>query len=246
MQTARIAEHVTQWIRRKTEEAGSTIAVLGLSGGIDSAVTAALCMRAMDGAALGVLMPCHSAPQDRVDALRVADQLGIETAEIALDQVYDILLELLPRGTDLARANLKPRLRMLVLYYFANSRNGLVVGTGNKAELQVGYFTKYGDAGVDILPLGALSKRQVRDLGIHLGVPEDIVHKRPSAGLWPGQTDEGELGMSYDQIDAAIAVLERAVGVEVNPEVVERVSRLAALSQHKRVTPPICALPAGD
>jgi NAD+ synthase len=228
------------------QEAGCQLAVLGLSGGIDSAVAAALCKQALGEAVLGVFMPCHSQPQDRVDARLVAEQLGIEMIEVSLDEAYDSLLRLLPAGTDLARANLKPRLRMLTLYFLANSRNGLVVGTGNKAELIVGYFTKYGDGGADILPLGDLSKRQVRELATHLGVPGDIVDKPPSAGLWPGQTDEQELGLSYAEIDAATAVLTGTKGVEVDPVVLDRVAGLRARSEHKRTMPPICRLPVED
>ncbi len=240
MKVKETAEEIAHWIREQVKGAGLEWAIVGLSGGVDSAVVAALCKQALGDQVLGVLMPCHSNPQDRQDALGVAKVLGIETVEVVLDGVYDALLQVLPPGNDLARANLKPRLRMLTLYYIANSRRGLVVGTGNKTELTVGYFTKYGDGGVDILPLGDLSKGQVRQLAVHLGIPRPIIEKPPSAGLWPGQTDEGELGLTYDQLDTAIAVLEGDPGASVDAEVIEKVRRMQAASAHKRALLPIC------
>jgi len=240
MNSARVAEQIAGWIRDQVEGAGSWGVVLGLSGGIDSAVAAGLCRRVLGDNVLGVLLPCHSLPQDRLDALEVAQVLGLETVEIVLDSVYDSLLPVLPPGDDLARANLKPRLRMLTLYYIANSRNALVIGTGNKVEIQVGYYTKFGDGAADLLPLGDLDKREVRQLAAYLGIPQRVIDKPPSAGLWAGQTDEAEMGLSYDQLDAAIAVLEGDARVQVDPEVLDRVRGMQASSAHKRVMPPVC------
>lgn len=240
MDEPRVAGQIADWIGQQVRGAGLRSVVLGLSGGIDSAVAAALCQRALGDAALGVWMPCHSQPQDRLDALVVAEALGLEMVEVPLNDVFDTLVQVLPPGNDLARANLKPRLRMLTLYYLANSRSALVVGTGNKVELQVGYFTKYGDGGADILPLGDLNKAEVRRLAAYLGIPRQIIDKPPSAGLWPGQTDEAEMGLRYAELDAAIAVLEGAASLEVAPEVLERVRRMQAASAHKRALPPIC------
>lgn len=240
MDSARVAEQITTWVRNKFAEAGAENAVIGLSGGIDSALVAALCQRALGTSIIGVLMPCHSDPRDRAHALWVARMLGIETVEVGLDLPYDSLVEELPPGDDLARANLKPRLRMLTLYYIANNRNGLVMGTGNKVELQLGYFTKYGDGGADLLPIGALNKAQVRELAAWMEIPTEIIQKPPSAGLWPGQTDEAEIGLTYDQLDAAIAALEGDAAVEVAPEVLDKVRQMRAASAHKRAPPPIC------
>jgi NAD+ synthase len=244
MDKKQVVDYIVDWVRQKVQDAGLKHAVLGLSGGIDSALVAALCKRALgDDAVIGVIMPCHSNPQDRADALRMANLLGIETIEVTLDDVFDALLRILPPGDDLARANLKPRLRMLTLYYIANSRGGLVVGTGNRDEIAVGYFTKYGDGGVDILPIGSLSKRQVRQVADFLGVPEDIIEKPPSAGLWPGQTDEDEMGITYDQLDAAVAVLEGDTTVQVESGILDKVRQMHAASAHKRELPPICPVP---
>lgn len=128
-------------------------------------------------------MPCHSDPCDKEYAAKLAAQMELNLREIALDGIYDALVELLPEGNDLARANLKPRLRMITLYFVANTRNYLVVGTGNKSEAMVGYFTKHGDGGVDLLPIGGLLKKEVIQLARHLGIPQDIICRPPSAGL---------------------------------------------------------------
>jgi NAD+ synthase len=141
------------------------------------------------------------------------------------------------RQRTLAEANMKPRLRMTTLYFFANSLGYLVVGTGNKSELTVGYFTKYGDGGVDLLPIGGLVKAQVRELAEHLEVPRRVIDKPPSAGLWQGQTDEGEMGMSYEELDRYI--LEGTASGAVRAKV-QHMNKLAA---HKLRLPLIPSLP---
>jgi NAD+ synthase len=150
------------------------------------------------------------------------------------------LLEQLPEGTPLARANLKPRLRMATLYYLAQSRSYLVAGTGNKPEIVVGYFTKYGDGGVDVEPLGDLYKWQVRALARELGVPQPVIDRPPSAGLWVGQTDEGEMGITYDELDAALAAIETGQTTAMDPALLARVQGMMSDSAHKRATPPTC------
>ncbi|MHC1587128.1 MAG: NAD(+) synthase, partial [Candidatus Syntropharchaeia archaeon] len=136
---------------------------------------------------------------------------------------------------DLASANVKPRLRMTTLYYFANKMNYLVAGTGNKSELSIGYFTKYGDGGVDILPIGHLLKTEVRELAKKLGIPEKIIKKIPSAGLWEGQTDEGEIGMSYESLDRILSSIN---SIKEGKEV-ERVKEMIKKAKHKRKPPEI-------
>jgi NAD+ synthase len=136
---------------------------------------------------------------------------------------------------DLAIANLKPRLRMLTLYYFANKLNYLVVGTGNKSELTMGYFTKYGDGGVDILPLGDLLKSEVKQLAVELNVPHEIINKAPSAGLWAGQTDEGEMGITYAELDKILS--GDLAGIGKNK--IELVNKRKTQSHHKRNLPEI-------
>ena len=197
-----LADTIAGWIKQQVESAGLGGAVLGLSGGIDSAVVSGLCAQAVGAdKVLGIAMPCHSDPDDTKHAVLTAKTWGIDYLEIDLSRIYDEFVALLPKGNDLAEANIKPRLRMITLYQRANTLNRLVVGTGNKSELMVGYYTKYGDGGVDILPIGSLLKVQVRKLAREMGVPEEIIARPPSAGLWAGQTDEAELGMTYEDLD---------------------------------------------
>jgi NAD+ synthase len=160
------------------------------------------------------------------------------TETIDLAPVNDLMAKVLPEGNAMARANLKPRLRMMTLYYFANSRGYLVAGTDNKTESFTGYFTKYGDGGVDILPISHLLKRQVRAMARALGVPEEIITKPPSAGLWEGQTDEGEMGITYEELDTIIAGIESGHTESLDPALVEKAKRMHASSEHKRRLPP--------
>jgi NAD+ synthase len=237
METEELAEKLISWIRDRVVTAGRRGAVFGLSGGIDSAVVAVLCKRAFPYSTLGVLLPCHSAPQDGEHARLVADKFSITTRLIVLDNVYDSLTGLLPdekttpEAMHLARSNLKARLRMVSLYYLANQLQYLVVGSSNRSELAVGYFSKYGDGGVDIAPLGNLVKAQVREMARFLDIPREIIEKPPSAGLWPGQTDEAELGFSYDDIDRYLLTGEADNEVRSKIE-----SRMAAYG-HKRQPP---------
>jgi NAD+ synthase len=234
-----LARNLADWVKSQVLEARCEGTVFGLSGGVDSSVVGALCKRAFPDTCLGVLMPCHSAETDTEDAGHVAQQLGIPTATVRLDRVLDALLDALPdEGGDpgarkLAEANLKPRLRMATLYHFANRHRYLVVGTGNRSEIAVGYCTKYGDAGVDILPLGNLLKSRVRDLARHLGIPGRVILKPPSAGLWEGQTDEGEMGLTYEELDCYLDT------GEATEEVRRRVEALSRAAAHKMCLPPI-------
>ncbi len=232
------------WLRDYARQAGATGYVIGLSGGIDSSLAAALAVRGVGREnVLGLLLPCHSQGEDADYARMAADFLGIETVEVVLDATYDALLAALPSGTALADANLKPRLRMAALYHVAQSRSALVLGTGNKSELMIGYFTKYGDGGVDVEPLGDLYKMEVRQLARRVGLPAPIIERPPTAGLWPGQTDEGELGITYDRLDAILMALEAGEEPAASPEEVALVKRLIARSEHKRRMPPVFKVP---
>ncbi len=238
-----LADDLTAWLRTYAQEAGAAGYALGLSGGIDSAVSAALAVRAVGVEQVtAVLLPCHSLPEDAAFARMAAEALGLSPLTVDLSGAYDALLAAFPEGSDMARANLKPRLRMTTLYYLAQSRNALVLGTGNKPEIMVGYFTKYGDGGVDLEPLGALYKHEVRELARVLGVPEALISRPPTAGLWPGQTDEAELGITYDQLDAILAAWEAGCEPEAPEALVAHVKRLVACSAHKRAMPPVFAV----
>lgn len=236
-----VSKNISDWLARKAREADEERIVVGLSGGVDSAVVLGLSKEAVGDKALGVIMPCESEEQDTEHALMVARSLGVATETVSLDNIYQDFLEQLPdEGTGLSRANLKPRLRMTTLYFFANSRNGLVAGTGNRTELALGYFTKYGDGGSDILPIGGLLKCQVRELARELGIPEPIITKPPSAGLWPGQTDEDDIGVTYDVIDEIIDALQAGREPDAETEAVEKVRTMMTNAQHKRSLPEVC------
>ncbi len=232
---------IVHWLRERVEEAGAKGLVLGLSGGVDSSVTAVLVKKAVGDNHLALILPCHSSPTDLEHANLLARTFGIKTETVDLTPVYDLLLKILPPGTPMARANLKPRLRMLTLYYYANTLNYLVVGTGNKSEIQVGYFTKYGDGGVDLLPIGNIYKTQLREFARYLGIPREIIEKPPSAGLWEGQTDEGEMGITYPELDAILQALEKGEADSSSPKVL-KVMKMVKASAHKRAMPPICPL----
>ena len=238
MNYANLADDIAHWMREKLQDAGACGFVVGLSGGVDSATTAALCRRAAGDEVLGVWMPCHSVPEDEVFARMAAKALNIELTTVDLCAVYDAFLASLPQGTHMARANLKPRLRMSTVYYLAQSKGYLVAGTGNKPELMVGFFTKYGDGGVDLEPLGELHKCEVRALAQALGVPQAIVERTPSPGLWPGQTDEGEMGVTYAEIDAILSAWDRGEEPDQPAESVAKVKAMVARSEHKRAMPP--------
>jgi len=234
---------IVSWIKQKVKNSGSKGIVLGLSGGIDSAVVAALCKEAVGKNSLLVLfMPCNSHKQDLLDAKLVASWLGLKLKLVDLSGVYNSFLKVLPAAGNLAKNNLKPRLRMNTLYYFANKLNYLVCGTGNKSELLVGYFTKYGDGGVDILPIADLFKRQVRKLAQELKIPQNIIAKPPTAGLWQGQTDEGEMGISYNELDDILDRLCNNKKQAASSNKVNKVKRMFKNSEHKRKGAEICQI----
>jgi NAD+ synthase len=246
-----LAESIAAWLQERVHAAGSQGLVFGLSGGIDSAVVARLCQMAAPERAVGVIMPCHSDPNDEADARLVAEHFRIPVLRVPLDAPFDALISatdgafnevpgLRPHATDDIRArvpiaNVKPRLRMATLYFVANRLNYLVAGTGNRSEITIGYYTKYGDGGVDLLPIGRLVKREVWDLARELGVPSRVIDKAPSAGLWLGQTDESEMGFTYAELESFI----RDGASAVSPKIAGRIQHLVKVSEHKRALPPM-------
>lgn len=245
-----IKQKITEFIREKVQEAGAKGAVIGLSGGIDSALTAYLATAALGAdKVLGLLLPEKgiSSKQDIEDATEVAELLGIEHKVIDISKVLSSFSSAIPdydKNNILAGGNLKARTRMCILYYHANMMRRMVVGTGNRTELLLGYFTKYGDGGVDIEPIGGLYKTQVRGLSRYMGVPARIIEKTPTAGLWQGQTDEGELGVTYEVADKILAMLadEKKDISEVKKIYpagqVERLAALLRTNKHKSMSPP--------
>lgn len=232
-----LAKKLRDWIEDKVVNAKAEGVVFGLSGGIDSAVVASLSIRIFPQNTLAIIIPCHSLEVDINDALDFINKFNIPYKIIDLSRVYDSFIHPLndkeKEGSfKLAEANIKPRLRMITLYYFANKLNYLVVGTGNKTELTIGYFTKYGDGGADILPLGNLLKSQVKELAEYLGIPKKIINKPPSAGLWEGQTDEEEIGVSYNQLDKYLKT-----GKLSNKIIEKKIQDKITKSAHKRTIP---------
>jgi len=248
----KIVNRITSFIKEKVDEANAKGVVVGISGGIDSASVAFLCVRALGwDRVLGLIMPEKDVTpeEDIEDALKICKMLGIEYKIIEINPAIDAFLKILRHKEDLAIANIKPRVRMIINYYHANSRKMLVAGTGNKSELMVGYFTKYGDGGVDILPIGDLYKTEVFQLAKYLGIPEKIIKKKPSAGLWKGQTDEDELGISYSKLDAILKAIEKGTELTKIPEItgvkedeVKKVVQMIQNSKHKREMPPVAEL----
>ncbi len=244
-----IREKIVSFIRSGVEISGTKGAVIGLSGGIDSTLTAYLAVEALGSKnVLGLLLPEKGITSERDidDAIEVAKILKIDHQVIEISQVlstYSTIIPAFDRKNLPANGNLKARTRMCILYYHANLMNRMVVGTGNKTELLLGYFTKYGDGGVDLEPIGGLYKTQVRGLSRHIGIPIQIIEKTPTAGLWQGQTDEGELGVSYEMADQILTMLvdEKKKISEVKskfpPEIVDKLAARISSSEHKRMMP---------
>jgi len=235
----KLAMEIADWIKKQVKDAGKKGIVLGLSGGVDSAVVGALSKRAMGDDLLGLILSCKSQSGDEQYALKIAEKFNIKIEKISLDDIYDMIILKYPRASDMAKANIKPRLRMIALYYFANSLNYLVAGTGNKSEIAVGYFTKYGDGGVDILPIAGLFKTEVRQLAKELGIPQEIIDRVPSAGLWVGQTDEGEMGITYEELDKTLIAIENNKTKNIDKGMLKKVKKMIVDSEHKRASIPI-------
>lgn len=236
-------EKLTSWIKNFVDvEVGANGVVIGLSGGIDSTVVASLAVKALGkDRVYGVIMPCLSNPKDEEDGKAIAGILGINYCVIGLEAMRNTILSQISvsRLTD---ANIRARFRMVILYALAGERNNIVIGTGNKSELLTGYFTKYGDGGVDCEPIGDFYKTEVWELAKALGnIPQYLIDRIPSAGLWEGQTDEGDLGMSYVQFDNILQNITEGKPLrdDITQDQYLRVKVLWGTSEHKRKTPPV-------
>jgi NAD+ synthase len=251
-------DHIVSFIDDLVDRAGADGGVIGLSGGIDSTLTAHLAVEALGAEHVhGLVLPSEVNTEENMsDAERVAERLDIEYDVVAVDPIVEAFLEAFPEeATDerirtdplrTALGNVRVRTRGVLNYFVANAENCLVLGTGNRSEALTGYFTKYGDQAVDCNPIGNLYKQQVRQLAAHVGVPDDLVAKTPSAEMWLGQTDEEEMGVSYDTLDAILALhvdgpLSKGATMrhlDVTEQQVDRVVELYELSAHKRSMPP--------
>ncbi len=239
---------LTGFIKSELNRMGFTKAVIGLSGGLDSAVSCFLTAEALGAEnVLAVRMPYKSSSQDSLDhAQLVIDQLGVQSLTIPITGMADALIDQFPEMNSMRMGNIMARTRMIVLYDQSAAFQGLVIGTSNKTEILLGYSTIYGDSACAINPLGDLYKTQIRQLAEALRVPDAIQSKAPSADLWAGQTDEGELGFTYTEADRLLFLLvderysaEDCVEAGFPRQFVDKVLEKIRRSQFKRVMPPI-------
>lgn len=241
-------DEVTSFVAESVEKAGADGVVVGLSGGIDSATASAAAVEALGADSVhGLVMPSEVSDDENMsDAERHARDFGIEYDVVEIQPVVEEFLDGYEVDDQEAVGNLAARVRMCYNYLLANSEDMLVLGTGNRSEMLVGYYTKYGDGGVDILPIGGLYKTEVREVARELGVDESIIEKPPTAGLWEGQTDEQELGATYDElddflrayVDEGASVEESAEAADITVETARRLKEMYQRSEHKRKTPP--------
>jgi NAD+ synthase len=240
-------DRIENFIARKKSEIGFEKGIIGLSGGIDSSLTTVLVKRALSDRQIEVVfLPETTTPEvDRNDVESLARKFDLNVRTIELDGLVSAFEDKVGELSELGEANVKARIRMVILYALANQSNGLVIGTGNLSEWLLGYFTKYGDGAADLAPLTHLYKTELKPIARRLEVPESIITKPPSAGLWEGQTDEDELGGSYDQIDRVLYLkhdrgygLNEAKGeLDLDPDFVEGIYTMVENSSHKREEP---------
>jgi len=250
LDTIETSRKIINFIEEKVKNSGLNGAIIAVSGGIDSALVLYLTVKALGPDRVkAVTIPERDITPDRdlTDVMRLTDACGVTCDIVEITPALDTLSQSLPLydpGNRLSSGNIRPRVRMIVSYHYANALDMMVIGSSNKTELLTGYFTKYGDGGVDLLPLGDLYKCQVRQLATHMGVPQEIIDKTPTAGLYLGQSDEGEMGASYDTIDLILwgheegySKLEIAEGIRVEPALVESILARVERSEHKRRLP---------
>ncbi|HID18892.1 TPA: NAD+ synthase [Candidatus Bathyarchaeota archaeon] len=251
--TGKVAERLGRLTLNLLEASKVSGVVVGVSGGLDSSTVLALMVKTLGARKVyAVAMPEQGVSKisDLEDVRRLSEGLGVKLFQAEISPVVRALEHVIPvfdRENLVAWGNLKPRIRMATLYYFANKFNLLVAGTGNRSEILVGYFTKYGDGAADFLPLGGLYKTQVKQLATCLKIPAEIAVKTPTAGLWPGQTDEAELGVKYEDLDLILHGLvdlgltpkEVAAQLKIPSETVEKVKSVVNYSLHKRRFAPV-------
>ena len=243
---AELSKSIQTGIIQKCNNYNKDGVIFGLSGGIDSGVIAYLCAKSMKEKTLALIMPDSkiSPKEETEDAIKIVDTLGINYKLIDINSIHKEYYNVL-EPNDLALGNLRARIRKNLLYYYANSKNLLVLGSSDKSEFNIGYFTKFGDGAADLLPIVSLYKTQIRQIAKELGLPNNIITKKSSPNLWPNHVAESEIGATYDEIDCILyCIIDKKLSVDetvsqtkIESETVEKIYQLYKKSEHKRITP---------
>ena len=241
-----ITKKIQTGLVQKCNDSNKDGVIIGLSGGIDSAVLAYLCANSIKAKTLALVMPDSKiSPNDETeDAIKIVDALELNYKLLDINSIHKEYYNVL-EPNDLSLGNLRARIRKNILYYYANSKNLLVLGSSDKSEFNIGYFTKFGDGAADLLPIVSLYKTQVREIAKELGVPTNIITKKSSPNLWPNHVAETEIGATYEEIDCILyCILDRKMSInetinqtKIEKETVEKIYQLYKKSEHKRITP---------
>ena len=241
-----ITKKIQTGLVQKCNDSNKDGVIIGLSGGIDSSVLAYLCANSIKAKTLALVMPDSKiSPNDETeDAIKIVDALELNYKLLDINSIHKEYYNVL-EPNDLSLGNLRARIRKNILYYYANSKNLLVLGSSDKSEFNIGYFTKFGDGAADLLPIVSLYKTQVREIAKELGVPTNIITKKSSPNLWPNHVAETEIGATYEEIDCILyCILDRKMSInetinqtKIEKETVEKIYQLYKKSEHKRITP---------